>query len=281
MLRRKFVSLVAVGVSGCATTEPDGGTQTPTTKKSGPNNESAATASFEVEVVAPEQVEIGEEFSINLKITNTGTDDGTFRTAVLAKTSESAFEELQTIEVDVPAGETVTREGTSATFRYMTTITYKLAATETTWSINFVSANKRFGESITTPDNVTCVAKEVDLKSTYTYTNYNGEQAEEAAGDGKQWAFLTFRAENTAGKPEFIPLESDISLLAGNSQYDTKYIRKEEGRYEGGEVQAGIVREGWLAYEIPAELSKDDLKVAYSETFVQGDFAVYWSSSAD
>lgn len=158
----------------------------------------------------------------------------------------------------------------------MTTIGFRLPETGMTWSVNVVSATRSFGSSYVSPGQIKMVASSIEFKETYTWTGSNGRTYDEPAPEGKKWAFLYVRAKNTSGSPAYLPFDQDFVLLAGNRQYDAAYISKDEGKYEGGEVQAGIVREGWIGYEVPEVLSKGDLRVAWSESTFDGDVAVYW-----
>jgi hypothetical protein len=135
----------------------------------------------------------------------------------------------------------------------------------------------RINESYENPDGIVATAGDLDLERAYTYTNFLDEEQTEPASDGYQWAFLDFEATNDSGSSEFLPLESDISLIAGNQQFDSVFISKEEGKYEGGEVQPGITRSGWIAYEVPENLDKNDFSVAWSGSTFDGEWAVRWN----
>jgi hypothetical protein len=78
-------------------------------------------------------------------------------------------------------------------------------------------------------------------------------------------------AENKSESSKFIPFHGDWVMLADNRQYNPQSIFSSDWAYEGGEVFAGVVREGWIRYEIPASLSTDDLSIAWSKEFFDPD----------
>lgn len=60
-----------------------------------------------------------------------------------------------------------------------------------------------------------------------------------------------------------------------------EYISKEDGAYEGDEVSSGIEREGWIAYEVPAELGPSDLEVDYTSDDIDGEWSARWVTETD
>lgn len=295
MERRRVLSIIAatagVSIAGCSG-DPESGSgnsqsQSTDTTSPSPNqgDESTPTESptdidtqtptesgepeFVVESVdIPEEVEIGEEWSWAITIANTGEVGGTFRTEVTASIGDSDFQRLGEIELEIPAGETATYESETATTSYLTQATLRFEEFDLERDVNVVTRSLTFGEPYQNPEGIVTVAHGIDLQSSYTYEGYDGSEETETAGDGMMWAFLEFEATNDGGSPEYVPSDSDISIITGNQQYNSTYINKEEGQYESDEIQPGITRRGWIAYEIPNDLTGEDLSVAYSD----GDF---------
>jgi len=48
--------------------------------------------------------------------------------------------------------------------------------------------------------------------------------------------------------------------------------------FEPGELQPGIERSGWIAYQIPSNISVSDLTLAWSKTTLNGEIVVNWGS---
>lgn len=273
-----------LGIAGCSSdnsgddSSTDEDTPTDDSTDSGSSGGASAEAEFQITGVdAPEQVEIGEPHTFSVDVENTGEADGTWTDTLLVKTGNSDWQEVGEVEMEVPAGETKTWTSGEVSFDYQTMVTLGFQNAQKEVQIQVVAASLSYGESFTNPEDMKVTCTGVDLQQAYQYKDYNGDTATERAPDGKQWAFVNLRAENVGGSKEFTPLESDVSIVANNTQYDSQYINKEEGRYDGGEINPGIVREGWLCYEIPESLSKDDFTVVYSAENYQGNWTVHWS----
>jgi hypothetical protein len=46
--------------------------------------------------------------------------------------------------------------------------------------------------------------------------------------------------------------------------------------FDGGGLQPGIEREGWIAYEVPADVELNDLEMAWSKDTLEGQIAARW-----
>ena len=277
---------VFTGIAGCTSEGEDnaenannGDETTDTDASSSGSAEASAEASFEiVGLDAPEQVEIGDPHRFSVDVKNTGEADGTWTDTLLFKSGNEDWQEVGEVEMDIPAGETATWQSGEVAWDYQTMVTLGFQEAQQQFQIQVVAAALAYGESFTNPRDMEVSCHDVQLKDAYEYKDYNGQTTYEQAAEGKQWAFVYLRAENVGGSTEFTPLEREVSVVAGNTQYDSEYIMKEEGKYDGGEINPGIVREGWLCYEIPDNLSVDDLVVVYSEGNYEGDWTVRWSS---
>lgn len=294
--RRRFIGSIAlstVAIAGCTSSDEadeggventDGDTETEsndgdTTTSNDSSETTEGEAQFEiVEINYPDEVEVNEEFTFSVTVENTGNADGTWTQGVDYRFGDNDWEELGTIELDVPAGETATFESDAGHVPYQTTFRYRFIEAEREIAINVVAARLSLGEEFVAVNDMALSVEEVELSPYYEYEGYDGTEREHAA-DGNQWAFVKYRAENKGSESEFAPLETDLSVIADNRQYDHQYIRKEDwNQYDGGEIEAGIVREGWLAYEIPDSLSKPDVVVSWSGENYQGSWTARWST---
>lgn len=293
MKRRCFLTTTATALAltaGCTGSDDPGAeadtpdttnrptsTQTPTTEE--PTTEAtteAAPAEFELQSVdAPETAEIGEEISYSFTIKNTGGQTGVFETIIRTRTGNDRWSESDPWRQEIAPGQTSRLESQDFSFNYLASLDVEIAAVNEQFSIQFVGATPDWGESHTLGDSIEMAAVDVEFQSEYTYSYSDREYTEEPS-DGQQWAFLTFRAENVGNGPVRLPTKHDIALIAGNSQYEYEIASKDEGGYEGGEVQPDIVREGWILYEVPESVSKGDLTVAYTDSGYDGDVSVFW-----
>jgi hypothetical protein len=87
--------------------------------------------------------------------------------------------------------------------------------------------------------------------------------------------------KNETGQTNFSPLVSDFGLLYGNSQSDGDTILidepvDKEQPFDGGELQPGVERSGWIGYQLPEDLSLSDLTMAWSEQIIGGQIAANW-----
>jgi hypothetical protein len=240
-------------------------------------------ASFEiVEYAFPGEIEAGKWFTPSITVRNTGGAPGTLEESLYYRVGNSDWVESGTwIFEDVAPGEELTVNANDDwAFSIVAELEFALGEREKTVTMETVPADLAFGESFLNIDDVKVTVSTVDLKGAYEYTDYNGDQTRKEAPDGSQWGFVQIRAENTGDEAAFTPLATDISIIAGNQQYDSTYVDKEESAYEGNEVQPGIVREGFIAYELPDNLSLGDLTVVWNSSGVYGDTVVRWSSSA-
>ena len=87
--------------------------------------------------------------------------------------------------------------------------------------------------------------------------------------------------KNETGQAASSPLALDMALIYGNSQSDGDTVLIDEPTnkgepFDGGELQPGIERSGWIAYQVPSDISTDDLTMAWSDTTFDGEIAVNW-----
>lgn len=257
-------------------------TESPTeTTEATPSPTDTPEASFEVvSVNIPEKVEIGQGITITAKIKNTGNADGTWKDTLSARIAGEQWFKLRDISLEVPAGETKTWTSEKRVIRYVSELTYRFERAGVEFVTEGTPGMIPYGESFKSVDGLETTVQKVELKSYYEYQDYNGETAKERAGDGQQWAFVYLRSENIVDQPVVSPLAMNISIIAGNKQYNDVTVNKEEGAYDGTEINPGIVREGWIPYKIPASLSKSDFRVTWTDDNGYGSWTMSWSDNA-
>jgi hypothetical protein len=288
MRRRRLLTLSAIGLAslaGCASSEEPGGedtpaptrtetpTRTPTDTPTQTQTESGEP-SFEVEIDAPAEVEIGESYTVEFIVRNTGTAAGTYESAVYNRFAGEDYAELDTISAEIDPGEEVVWDIADISINLITTEYFYVENGDVEAEVNAVSRKLEFGDGYTTLDDIVLFVFRLEFQDSYTW-NSGDREYEEPAPDGEKWAFLSVEVVNESGGPARIPLARDFSLIANSRQYDDEYVRK-SGQYEGGEVQAGIRRTGWIAYSVPSELTKDEIRAVWSEEYSDGQAVVYW-----
>lgn len=294
MDRRYFLAVCAAAGAGCAGGDGEEGATASETdintvtsdnenaggSEAGDNETAADPADFElVEYGFPDRVEIGESFTPSMTIQNTGGQAGDYEAnlwASVADTDEWRSWNEWTWS-SVPPGEESTIEASGPWgFEYLWELQIRLGEFDRTASLDVVTKQLAFGGTYTTPAGVQLTVQNVGLTEQYTYTDYDGETRPQDAPPEKQWAFVDLQAENTADTVSALPTKYDMVLLADNRQYEFATITDKEGEYEGGDVQPGVVEEGWLGFEIPAEVSTDSVAFVYNAVLSDGQIAARW-----
>lgn len=292
--RKVLIGLgTSVAVAGCSDTsepEPEPEEEEETEEESEPEPEEEESepepepALFEVVNYGfPETAEIGEEINLEVTVENTGGRMGSTSVPMYFRTPDSSWEEIGEISItNVDSGETITKELGSITPSYINRYEYRLGSSSKTAVIQTVSAKIPWGEEYKTPAGYRIRVDEPERQSTYEYEDFQGNIVEKEPDSGGQWAFINVWVKNETGSTKFSPLANEFALLYDSSQADgdtyliDEPINKGES-FDGGELQPGVERSGWIAYQIPGgSLGNDDLTVAWSQTTVSGDIAANW-----
>ena len=100
------------------------------------------------------------------------------------------------------------------------------------------------------------------------------------AADGMQFALLRLTGENTGDSAERLPRPwSDFAVLHTDSQTDAEsgVGMDDYESFEGGEVQPGVTREGYVAFEVPEGLDQSDLGTIWFDDFLDRSINVRWT----
>jgi hypothetical protein len=241
-------------------------------------------ASFEVASYdLPETVEVGEEFNFGITVRNTGGQVGDLTAPIYVRTPDIEWEELvEWTFTDVEPGETAERTtDSSSTLSYINRYEFRLGQSSETAVVQTVSAKVSWGDEYTTPAGYRIRVDEPNLQDTYEYEDFQGNIVDREPDSGEQWAFVNVWVKNETGETTFSPLASEFGLLYGNSQADgdtyllDEPINKEEP-FEGGELQPDVERSGWIAYQLPGDVSENDLTMAWSQDTFNGEIAANW-----
>lgn len=260
-----------------------GNSETDSTDNSGDTQESGS-ASFElVGYDVPDTVEIGEEVTIKISVKNTGGETGDYSAPLHVKTAELDWQELADWEfTGLEPDETVTAESYEPfIFDYIGRYELRLGEFSETAVIQSVSAKVSWGSEYITPEGYRIRVDRPVIQETYSYEGFQGEIKQKETESGRNWAFINIWVKNETGNAEYSPTGSEFALLYDNSQADGETylgdepINKEEP-FDGGELQPGVERSGWVAYQIPKDLSVNDLTVAWAEDTFVGQIAANW-----
>lgn len=299
MRRRAFLLAAGTtGLAGCLGSSADVGNPvtttmpttmtplaTPTTLSAGTAGQSttattpvetAEPAAFSVAgVSAPEAVEVGEPYTLEIEIRNTGGEDGRFVAPLYAgEAGSGTWLEIGTVEVDVPAGGTATWPG-EVTYETLGEVMFTLGDVE--WSVRIVGATRSFGESYTAPNDMRVTVSGVELAESYEWSS-DGETFVETAPAGSRFAFVSLCAENVGDRTTSTPTPADVSVSVGTRQFDAQIALKADGEFDGADIEPGATRRGWMLFEVPTDVTAGDLTVVWRESTAAGEFAALWSA---
>jgi len=292
-------SIGASALAGCSSDSPEdsspngGGNSEPTTEETTTaerttTEETTTSEPAEFEIVGyevPETAEIGENVTLSITVRNTGGQEGSLSVPIYARTPDSSWQEgAEWTFANVGPGETATRETDSIVFEYITRYEFRLGQSSSTAVVQSVSAKLSWGEEYTTPAGYRIRIDEPTLQDTYEYEDYMGNIEDSEPENGGQWAFVNVWVKNETGQTNFSPLGSDFGMLYGNSQSDGETILIDDPinkgePFDGGELQPGVERNGWIAYQIPGDVDISNLTVAWSQETFDGQIGVNWTTT--
>jgi hypothetical protein len=231
----------------------------------------------------PEEVEMGENFTVEASFENTGGQSGEFETTVMMREQdvESFSVTESTIKGEIPAGEQRTFEKT-LTANSVSSNVIGLAGTDAESSLRIVPKRIGVGQEYTTSNSIGITVQSVDLEDYYRYEDIYGEESIQEPESG-QYVFVNLKTQNQGDVPKTLPSSYDFQMIANNRQYEpatalyNEPIDKGES-YEGGEVQPGIIREGYFVFEVPEDVNEDDISVVWNEMISLSEKSVYWTT---
>lgn len=239
----------------------------------------------------PEEVEMGENFTVEATFENTGSKSGEFETTVMRKEQgESSFTATDTtIEGEVPPGDRRSYERTLKV-RSVSSNIFGLAGTDAESNLVVTPKTIQIGEEYTTPDNKDIRVESVEFKDYYTYEeSYTGEEKIEEPESGK-YVLVYLTTQNKAEIPQELPYKFDFKLVGGSKQYESTvfvgepidiqpYDSRED--YGDSEVQPGVKLEGYMIFNVDENLSKDDISVIWDKDYSGLDKIVYWIQGSE
>jgi len=200
--RRRFIELSAIGIGGLAgcTALDNGnsGTSTDTPTETATPTETVTPtptgpASFEIESTdGSETVTVGDQFQITATIQNTGGESGTFEAPLETSVpSRDEWQELRTISIEIPPGETRTWESNQVTAQreQVGTFQYRLGGASARWEItieadtlapqiqevNLVEDWESYGDAIERSITAASAGEEITIAWRYDYIIAEGQ----------------------------------------------------------------------------------------------------------
>lgn len=288
-----FSAAATISLAGCSSSNSPAGSgssessdptetasppATPTEEPT-PTAEPTPEPEADIEVLSfggDDEVEIGENARLTAEVTNTGDRMGDWRDT-LQQREDGEWVDLFDTDVNLNPGETRTWASGEWSSSYQVAQHYRLKDAGLEHTVNFVAARQSFGEFFEAPTGMSFAVDSVDLRDSYEWEGASGTSYREEAPSGKQFAFVNVRAENTGSERTYTPSPRDVSIIVDNTQYDYAYLSRDEGKYDAGEIAPGIVREGWIGYEVPASMSVSDMRISWFGETYYGDWTAVWT----
>ena len=152
-----------------------------------------------------------------------------------------------TVEVSLDTGETVTASET-----------IEIGPIELDW-----------GDSVRVATDQVISFGEPELLTEYDFENFSGETETHAAPGGEQFVFIHVEIANESDGSRTTPNRLSFELVGGQTQRDTMSrgeYERDDG-YDGlNEVLDGVVEGGVLPFQMPSDLTRDDLRLVHSWT---------------
>lgn len=288
MKRRHYLGLLgaSAGLAGCSGSSPtqeptNSSTPTPTETTSETETPTATDepSSFElVSASAPTEAEIGEQISYSFTVRNTGGKAGQFSTLIQTRLAKEEYDEGAEWSDTINPGEELTFESEPFDVNILTTLYIRIGAFDRELQTDIVSRRLPFGRFYTSPDEILLSAYRVEFNDTLAYTS-NGYEYELTPDSGNQFLRVYINVENQSGQPYYVSNYTAFAVVSGNSQYDAQFETRIEGYYEGGQIQPGVVRDGWLLFEVPDDLTAEEVTLAWTKQYLDGITSVYWDNS--
>jgi hypothetical protein len=220
-----------------------------------------------VSTSSPEEVEIGDQLQYGFEVRNLTDRAATFQTEVRTRTAGGEWRPPSTWETEIPAGETAMLESQEFTAEYIGDFEAEIGTFDELITVVLTSATRGWGYPFQVFNGAEVAVIDVHFE----------DEIEGYSPENGQFARIYVSAENTANDIIRLPAPQNFSLLLDNQQLEIENITEGE-YYSGGEVQPGVVRDGYLNFVVPDGTSKEDLTAVWARTFAEGDVAVYWES---
>lgn len=278
MRRRALLGSVgAVALAGCST-DGESTTATPTPSSTPPNT-GTGTANFElVTAEFPETRALNVPTVFGIAIRNTGSAKGTFTSALETKVGDGEWKKAGTLEMPLAAGETGEWHSPRFVPQYLTTLYYRLAAFDETWSIKITPRRLDFSNYYAVPNGlyINVLGGSFESGSTDGSTTATETATMPAPPDGKTWLVMRVDVRNSLDESQSAPDASTFTLTV-DGESRSLHRNVTDDPYRGGSLDAKTVRRGNLVYAVPTGTTANDITMSWSASLPEGDVKAIWT----
>jgi len=266
MRRRTFLAATTLALAGCSGRSDNESTG---------NSEPELTVT---ELSAPNTVEIDTTFQLRVTVKNEGDAEGTYESPISAKLGVNEWASTdQSVQISVPAGESVTEEYELGPYEYVRPASFRLDESDAVVRNRFVTRTLGYDEAYATPGGTVLTVVDLTFTDTYTYEGDDGTK-QVAANEGEKWAIATVRTENPTDESVGPPKVDKIDVMRDEDQeFGYTHFGDNRDLYDHSALEPGAVREGEIPATVPEAAGYVDLRVEYDEELADGDIAVYWA----
>jgi hypothetical protein len=292
MRRRAFLASAGLAaLAGCSNGDGsagDGSTATPTS----PTSTGTASGEPEFELRGakfPDARALNNPTTFAIGVRNAGTASGTFTSALETKVGDGEWTTAGEIEMPLEPGETGEWHSPRFVPQYLTTLHYRLAAFDETWSIEVVPKRLDFSNFYAVPNELYITVLGGSFEAEYpTATNEtatdgtNGTATDgptptpTTPADGGIWAVMRVDVRNRRQESQVAPPASSF-VLEADGERRPQHQEVTDAPYEGGELAGRTVRRGDLVYAVPAGTRARDLRMTWEQSFPEGDVKAIWT----
>lgn len=232
------------------------------------------------ELRLPNSVELGQDATATVAVTNTGKETGMFRGIVEYRSSDSeGWQPLQPIKARIQSGKTARKQFTIS-HSSTNAVTYRLVPFGTTKTVEYIPPVLPFGKSYKTTENVKItVSNFQSAKSVRLVEDFPDDpRGRVPAPSGKRYVLVRVQSVVT-GDSEATPFADEFSLRTGSQPFEKatdlnqKLVAPVESKfYEGAyNPDVGATYSGVLVWTVPKKVPLGNLTVQWQNA--QGETA--------
>lgn len=295
MRRRRYLAALGAGASGVlAGCSEFGGESTTAGATTGTPTEGTTTPpvaeAFELtQREGPGTTRLNEPWVFGFSVRNVTDARRTFRSTLSTRLEDGEWEQLEgEVSFEVDPGKTKTWQSPRFRLRFLRTVTYRLDALGTTWTVESMPLQLDYGLAYTSP---------VGLRITVGQVTFGDERPEGTEGgtatptptpmpptaadaEGTKWAVVPIEVENPTDQSRSAPFPQEFTFRGDGETYPDEPIDHPNLFHRERALETDESLSGNLFYEVPADLNPNAVEIvlrrSYDEGDLEGEIEVVW-----